>query len=83
MENERVMLSVEEVDKLLEPGDQVHTFKQGGMALIGCDWGRDEILRAAGKYGAELAGAQAAAMKHGVVVYDGSGGPVFCATRRD
>ena len=76
---DRVKLSREEVDKMLEDGERVHTYKQAGPALIGCDWERDKILELVEKNGAELAGDVATNMNHGVVVYDGDV-PMFCAT---
>jgi hypothetical protein len=79
MNDDRKPLSRDDVDKLLAPGDRVHTFKQAGPVLVGCDWDREDLLAQAERGGAELAGEQATAMKHGVVVWDGKV-PTFCAT---
>lgn len=59
MENGRMMLSKEEVDDLLKPGDHVHTFIQveaPGTVLIGADIKRSKLLEITERYGTELAG---------------------------
>lgn len=81
MGDERVVLGKSEVDSKLVPGAEVHTFKQvAGGVLLGCDVPRNKLIAMANKNGAELAGEQAEAMKHGVVIWDDDGTPVFCAT---
>ena len=81
MSDERVMLGENEVESKLIPGEEVHTIKQAvGGVLIGCDVRRSKLLAMAKKNGAELAGAQAEAMKHAVVIWDDDGTPIFCAT---
>ena len=81
MSEERVMLGEDEVDGKLTPGKEVHTFKQAaGGVLLGCCVLRSKLLAMAKKNGAELAGERAEAMKHGVVIWDDDGTPVFCAT---
>lgn len=80
MEEERTYLSRKEVDGKMVPGESVHTFKEGGSALIGCDWKREDILKLIDEGNkAELSGEKATAMNHGVVVWDGQS-PLFCAT---
>jgi len=76
---ERVKLSPEELDAMMPPGEYVHTIMQGGPVLIGADWKRSEIIEAA-RRGAELSGEAATAMKHGAVVWDNDGDPVFVET---
>lgn len=81
MSAERVKLTVEQFEQMLDVRDgRVHTFRQGGMVLIGADWDLEQAIASARKHGAELAGEQATAMRHGAVVIDGAG-PVFFATR--
>ncbi len=77
---ERVKLSPEELDAMMPEGEQVHTFMQGGFTLIGADWDRASILKAAKENGAELSGEQATAMKHGAVTWKEDGSPVFIET---
>lgn len=80
-ESERVKLTPGELDAMMPPGEYVHTFMQSGSAiLIGCDWKRADILKAAADGVAELSGEQATAMKHGAVVWDKDKQPVFVAT---
>jgi hypothetical protein len=80
--NERVILTRQNADAYLKPGEYVHTFMQAsgpGLVLLGADRKRDEILELAELGKVELAGEQAAKMKHGVVAHT-EHGPVFCAT---
>src|SRR5688500_656423 len=69
----RTKLTVDEAISVLPDGDSVHTFRGGGMLMIGADWSRsaiEEAIREAD--GAELTGAMARGMKHGIVLNDGS-----------
>jgi hypothetical protein len=47
--------------------------------LLGADWKRDEILKAAAN-GAELSGEAATRMKHGAVVWSQDKQPIFVET---
>lgn len=80
MKDKKQPLTRAQVDQLLAPGDDVHTFVPAGFGLIGAHWEREHILRVAEEGGAELAGESAAAMKHGLAVWDGPNNPVFCET---
>lgn len=77
-ENGRVHLTVEEALARLAPeGDSIHTFVQGGPALIGADWPRqaiEDLIREKG--GAEETGDAAQAMGHGLAVMRDDG-PLF------
>lgn len=73
-------LTPEEIDAIMPPGDFVHTFIGGGMTVIGCQMERSKILRIAREHGAELAGEQATAMKHGAAIYDDKGRLTFVET---
>lgn len=48
--------------------------------LLGADWKRTEILKAAKERGAELSGEQATKAKHGAVVWNEDNTPVFIET---
>ncbi len=74
-----IRLSPQELDALMPSGEYVHTFIQSGPILLGADWNRAEILKAAER-GAELSGDQATAMKHGAVVWNENKEPVFIET---
>lgn len=78
--DDRVKLTSEQLDAMMPPGQRVHTFKQGGLAIIGCDLDRSEILKAASERGAELSGNVATSMKHGAVIWDEHKTPVFVET---
>jgi len=82
MPPKRVKLTSDELDEMMPPGEYVHTFMQAngpGLMLLGADWKRDEILKAAAN-GAELSGEAATRMKHGAVVWNEDKQPVFVAT---
>lgn len=78
----RVVLTREQADQLIEPGEYVHTFLQGGgpgLILIGADSRRERILVFADEGKCELSGPSATAMFHGVVVFTDAG-PLFVKT---
>lgn len=77
--SDRVELTAEEAIAMLPDGETVHTFRGGGMLLLGADWDRAEILELIRNHLCELAGPGATAMGHGLYVHDGSG--LFVATR--
>lgn len=79
MADDRTELTVDQADAMLVPGDTVHAIRDAGPALIGGDWSRKQVLALIKKHGAELAGPQASAMNHAVVVVDNAG-PVWFET---
>lgn len=69
---------IEEAIERIGRGKHVHTFMQGGGALIGADHSRSDLIAAMKKYGVEEAGDQARAMKHTLVIREyGGHGPLF------
>jgi len=82
IDSERVQLTPEEVDQRITPGDTVHTFMSAAAGvLIGADWLRSDILRAAENW-AELAGPQATNDGHGVAIrHPVNGEAVFVSTK--
>ena len=58
---------------------RVHTFRQGGPAIIGADWDLAALIEWIGKHGVEKSGSCASAMGHGLVGTDDNG-PLFIAT---
>jgi hypothetical protein len=80
-EPERVQLTYEQAEALLPDGEQVHTFLDGGVALIGADWDRDQVLALLRDGHPELSGESATAMGHGLVAFRPDAGPVFIETR--
>ena len=84
--DQRVVLTVEQVDAMLSEGNRVHTFKQlmgPATTLFGCDRSREGILKIAAEGKAELAGEIATSMNHGVVVFEEDGSALFCETKAE
>jgi hypothetical protein len=86
---ERVQFSADEAMERLEiiqydQGDglqpHVHTFRVAGGMMLGAHWGAEDLRKAIEKHGVELAGPEATAMRHGLVMVDETG-PVFLETR--
>jgi hypothetical protein len=84
-EDGRTMLTFDEAVALLPDGDQIHTFLDSPVALIGADWTRDQILDLLRSGEPELSGRRATDAGHGLAVRRDidEGGPVFIATKRE
>lgn len=80
MSDEIVILTTKQAITMLPEGDTVHTFRQVGMMIVGADLPKENVVSAIEKYGCELAGEQATAMGHGMVLKDDVG-HLFIATR--
>ena len=81
MTDDDYRLTYEQAVAMLPDGEQVHTFLDGGLALIGADWDREDVLALLRDGRPELSGEQATAMKHGLVAFRPTG-PVFIETRQ-
>ena len=75
MSEDIVMLTFEEAEKMLPDRDVIHTFRQGGIALIGCDWDKQDIIDTIKKFSntVQLSGTTATSMGHGIVLEDDNG----------
>lgn len=79
MSDERVDLTVDEAIGMLPDGEDVHTFRQGGM-MLGADWSREDLIseiRATDRR--VLTGDVATGMGHGMAIW--SRGWLFIETR--
>lgn len=82
----RIFITAEQAMKLLADGDAVHTFRQGGMMLVGTDWDRadiEKLMTGLPSEQIELSGETARRMKHGVCVWDRNENPLFVETDPD
>lgn len=79
MKDKKIFLTPEQAKSVLLPGKQVHTFRSGGMALLGCDWSRKSILKAIDDNHdrIEIGGDQCKRMGHGLVVWTSLTEPLF------
>lgn len=79
--DERVMLTVEQVEAMLPDGERVHTLRQPfAGTFLGADWDRAEILAWCKRFQPEEAGPYATRMNHGIVLTD-EHGPLFIETK--
>lgn len=79
---ERVFLEFSDAVRLLPDGDRIHTFMQGGPALVGADWDRSAVIDLLRDGEPELSGEMATSMGHGLVACRADGKPVFIETRK-
>jgi hypothetical protein len=77
-----ILLSYEEAVALLPDGDRVHTFLDSGIALVGADWDRADILSLLERTERrEVTGPAAQGFGHGLAAFREDGTPVFIKTR--
>ena len=77
------LLTYDEAVALLPDGDTIHTFLDGGLAIIGADWNRAavlELLEATDRR--EVTGPSAQGAGHGLAAFRADGTPVFIETRK-
>jgi len=81
MVDDRRFITFEEAVSLLNDGEYIHTFRNGGGMLVGADHDRKKLLKEMRQYEStlELAGGTARTMKHGLV-YEDNLGFMFVAT---
>lgn len=80
--DEPVLLSYEEAVALLPDGDRIHAFLDSGVALVGADWDRADILRLLETSSRrEVTGPAAQGFGHGLAAFRDDGVPVFIKTR--
>jgi hypothetical protein len=81
-DDEIILLSYEEAVALLPDGDRIHTFLDSGIALIGADWDRADILSLLERTERrEVTGPAAQSYGHGLAATREDGTPVFIKTR--
>ena len=73
--SDKKSITLNEAIALLPNSEEIHTFRSGGWALIGCDWSKENILEYLEKHkeAIELSGDRARSMNHGLVLFDNSG----------
>ena len=82
LDDGKVLLTYDEAVSLLPDGDTIHTFLDGGIALIGADWDRTAVLALLESTDRrEVTGPQAQAVKHGLAAFR-DGVPVFIEARQ-
>lgn len=68
-------LTLNEALSLLNDSEDIHTFRNGSMMLMGCDWNKTSLIESMTKYSdtLQLSGSTARAMQHGLVLCDNTG----------
>ena len=68
---EKIFLTEQQAIELLPEGEQIHTFLNSPMALIGADWAREEVIdKIRGSDYREVSGSGARGLNHGLAVYN-------------
>ena len=76
------LLTYDEAVALLPGKERIHTFLDGGLAIIGADWDRSDVLALLARTDRrEVTGPAAQSMGHGLAALR-DGEPVFIETRR-
>jgi len=73
MNDEREILTKELALKMLPDKQSIHTFRGGGMMIIGCDCSRESIVKAIKSHEVELSGDTATRMGHAMCLEDDKG----------
>ena len=73
MSDDRASLTLTAAKKLLVKGKKVHTFRQIGSILFGCDIEKKDIIVKIRKYGVELSGENMSGVNHGLALKDDTG----------
>ena len=64
-------ITADEAIALLPEGEDIHTFIQSGIALLGADWSREDIIELIRKSDClELTGTMARQSEHGLAIYN-------------
>lgn len=67
----RIFLTTQQAIELLPEGEQVHTFINSPLALVGADWDRDEVIDKIQRSDyREITGSGARGLNHGLAVYN-------------
>ena len=68
-------ITVKEAQSLLIDSEDIHTFRQSGMMIMGCDRNKANLIETMKEYKdtLQLTGEQARSMKHGIALFDDRG----------
>lgn len=70
MTDEKIILTPDEAISILKEGNYVHNFMQGGFALLGCDYSREDAIKALrDSFQIEIGGDTCKAMQHPLAVW--------------
>ena len=68
---DKIFLSEQQAIDLLPEGEQIHTFLNAPMTLIGGDWSREEVIDKIKRSDfREVTGSNARGLDHGIAVYN-------------
>lgn len=77
------LIPLQQAIQMLPDGDEIHTFRQRGEMLAGCNWKRKDIIKTMKKFKVKRAGPSSVSLKHGLVCKDEDvfGSSLFIATK--
>lgn len=76
MSEDPIILSKEQALSMLGDEEHIHTFRNTGFALFGCDWKRESIIEAINENECEIGGPACQHMNHGLAIHVGDS-PLF------
>lgn len=84
IEKDKRFITEQEAISLLNDGEDIHTFRNGGNMLIGADHSRKGLLKTIKKYQTtlQIGGEMCRKMKHGLILED-EVGYLFIETNED
>ena len=83
MSNDKITIPLERALKVMPDTEYVHTFRSGGLTLLGADWERSKLIEAMGRADEiEIGGDACKSINHGLVFFDDAGA-VFVEGAKD
>lgn len=76
MSKEVCVLTKEQARRMLPDDETIHTFLSNGLALLGADWSKGDILAAIEDHVCEIGGPECQRFNHGLVIHT-QPGPLF------
>lgn len=74
----KLIITPDEAESLLQDGETVHNFAQAGFAILGCDYDRAAAIKAFREAKSiEIGGSSCKGMKHPIVIWDSDGHYTF------
>lgn len=80
--SDKTLLTYEQAIAMLPDGEEIHTFRNFPMGLIGADWDREGLLEAIKTGSPQIGGKTCRELGHGLVIFTGDE-PLFIETKKN